>query len=69
VQGQASSEVQLDQDVRQVTRLLRRLHAHGLIAKIPRSRRWRVSLGGRRLMASAIKLREVAFPKLFAQAA
>jgi hypothetical protein len=45
------------------------LHAHGLIAKVPRSRRWRVSLGGRRLMASAIKLREVAFPKLFAQAA
>ena len=53
----------------QVTRLLCRLHAHGLIAKVPRSRRWRVSLGGRRLMASAIKLREVAFPKLFAQAA
>ena len=48
----------------QVTRLLRRLHAHGLIAKVPRSRRWRVSLGGRRLMPSAIKLREVAFPKL-----
>ena len=43
--------------------------SHGLIAKVPRSRRWRVSLGGRRLMASAIKLREVAFPKLFAQAA
>src|SRR5467141_274854 len=53
----------------QVTRLLRRLHAHGMIAKVPRSRRWRVSLGGRRLMATAIKLREVAFPKLFAQAA
>jgi hypothetical protein len=53
----------------QITRLLRRLHAHGLIAKIPRSRRWRVSFGGRRLMASAIKLREVAFPRLFAEAA
>ncbi len=26
----------------QVTRLLRRLHAHALIAKIPHSRRWRV---------------------------
>jgi hypothetical protein len=38
-------------------------------SKVPRSRRWRVSLGGRRLMASAIKLREVAFPKLFALAA
>jgi hypothetical protein len=58
-----------DKQPGQVTRLLRRLRAHGLVAKIPRSRRWRVSLGGRRLMASAIKLREVASPRLFAEAA
>jgi hypothetical protein len=38
-------------------------HAHRLIAKIARSRRCCVSLGGRRLMASAMNLREVAFPK------
>ena len=43
--------------------------ARGLIAKIPRSRRWRVSLSGRRTMTSAIKLREVAYPSLFAIAA
>ena len=53
----------------QVTRLLRRLHAHGLVAKIPHSRRWRVSLPGRRTMTTAIKLREVAYPSLFASAA
>ena len=53
----------------QVTRLFRRLHAHGLIAKIPRSRRFRVSLAGRRTMSTAIKLREVAYPALFATAA
>ncbi len=53
----------------QVTRLLRRLHAHRLIAKIPRSRRWRVSLSGRRVMAAAIKLREVAYASLYADAA
>ena len=53
----------------QVTRLFRRLHAHGLIAKIPRSHRWRVSLAGRRTMSTAIKLREVAYPNLFAAAA
>ena len=53
----------------QVTRILRRLHAHGLIAKIPHSRRWRVSLPGRRVMAAALKLREVAYPSLFADAA
>jgi len=53
----------------QVTRLLRRLHAHRLIAKIPHSRRWRVSLSGRRIMATALKLREVAYPSLYAEAA
>ena len=53
----------------QVTRLLRRLHAHGLVAKIPHSRRWMVSLAGRRTMTTAIKLREVAYPSLFAAAA
>jgi hypothetical protein len=53
----------------QVTRLLRRLHIHQLIAKIPRSRRWRVSRSGRRVMAGAVKLREVAYPSLCAEAA
>jgi hypothetical protein len=52
-----------------VTRLLRRLHAHGLVAKIPHSRRWWVSLAGRRTITTAIKLREVAYPNLFAAAA
>jgi hypothetical protein len=53
----------------QVTRLLRRLHVHGLVAKIPHSRRWRVSLARRRAMTTAIELRAVAFPSLFAAAA
>ena len=53
----------------QVTRLLRRLHVHHLIAKTPRSRRWRVSRNGRRVMAAAVKLREVAYPGLYAEAA
>ena len=53
----------------QGTRLLRRLHIHQRIAKIPRSRRWRVSRNGRRVMAAAVKLREVAYPSLDADAA
>jgi hypothetical protein len=53
----------------QVTRLLRRLHVHQLIAKIPRSRRWRVCLAGRRVMAAAVKLREVAYPAFYAKVA
>jgi len=36
---------------------------HHLIAKIPRSRRWRASRNGRRVMAAAVKLREVASPR------
>jgi hypothetical protein len=52
-----------------MTRLLRRFHAYGLIARIPHSRRWRVSFSGRRIMAAAIKLRDVACPGLYAAAA
>jgi hypothetical protein len=33
------------------------------------ARRWRVSLPGRRVMAAALKLREVAYPALYAEAA
>jgi len=53
----------------QVTRLLRRLHIHQLIAKIPHSRRWRLSVAGRRTLAAAIKLREVSYSSLYAEAA
>lgn len=38
-----------------ISRLLQILHAHQLIAKIPRSRRWKVSGKGQRLMVAAIQ--------------
>lgn len=38
-----------------VHRFLKRLHVRGLIARIPRSRRWRVSPNGHAFMAMAIK--------------
>jgi len=41
-----------------VSRLLKRLQVHGLIAKIPRSRRWRVSESGTRLIASILDIHE-----------
>jgi hypothetical protein len=50
-------------------RILSRLHMHGLVAKIPRSRRWRTTGMGRRLMTTAIQLREVNLPQLLALAA
>jgi len=47
-----------------VTRLLQRLHLHRLIAKVPRSRRWRVTQRGQTLMAAALKLHDVILPDL-----
>jgi len=39
-----------------VGRLLALLHAHRLIARIPRSRRWRVTVDGHRTMATILRL-------------
>jgi hypothetical protein len=46
-----------------VSRLVHRCHAHGLIAKVPHSRRWRVTRLGRVAMAASIQLREIKFPR------
>ena len=51
-----------------VTRILQRFHAHGLIAKIPHSRKWRTTRFGRRVMATAIQVRQLNFPQLLALA-
>ncbi len=53
----------------QVSRLLHRLHVHGLVAKIPRSRRWRVTAFGHNVMGTAVKLRQRDFPSLYPVAA
>ena len=37
----------------------------GLVAKIPRSRRWRVTHFGRAVMSAAVRLREDQFPDAF----
>ena len=52
-----------------VTRLLNRLHAHGYVAKIPRTHRWRVTDLGRAAMSAVIDVRENAFPAAFAKIA
>jgi hypothetical protein len=53
----------------QVSRLLKRLHLRGLLAKIPRSRRWRVTQLGHAVMSTAVLLREDHFPSAFLKAA
>ena len=45
-----------------VSRIFRRCHAHGLIAKIPHTRRWRVTGYGREVMGASLYLREHHFP-------
>jgi len=69
----AASVLHLHEDPKkgsaQVSRLLHRLHVHGLVAKIPRSRRWRVTAFGYSVMATAVKLRQRDFPSLYPVAA
>jgi hypothetical protein len=47
-----------------ISRLLKLLHVHKLIAKIPRSRRWRVTLKGYSLMAMVLKIHHENYPRL-----
>jgi len=53
----------------QVSRLVKRLHFRGLVAKIPRSRRWRITQLDHTVMSGAIQLREEEFPTAFLKAA
>ena len=49
-----------------IGRLLKRLHVRQLVAKIPRTRRWRVTLRGRLLLSRAIQLYHHTWPQLLA---
>ena len=48
-----------------VRRCFRRLQAHGLTAKIPRTRRWRVTNFGRDFMCTFLSLREHHLPNVY----
>jgi len=52
-----------------VTRLIQLLRAHGLVAKIPRTRRYRVTVQGELLMSAALKVKEIHLPKAINEAA
>jgi hypothetical protein len=47
-----------------VGRLLKRLHVRQLVAKIPRTRRWRVTERGRHLLGLAVQLYRQTWPEL-----
>jgi DNA-binding IclR family transcriptional regulator len=45
-----------------VARLIVKLRGHGLVAKVPRSRQYRVTLHGLRVMTAAIALHDDDYP-------
>ena len=49
-----------------VSRTFRRLHVHGLLAKIPRSRRWRLTERGNLLITMFLKCHHENYPQLLA---
>lgn len=48
-----------------VSRLIRQLRGHGLVAKVPRTRLYRVTPKGYRLMAASLTIRQVEFPQAY----
>ena len=48
-----------------VSRRISLLRAHGLVAKFPRSRRYRVTQRGQRFMSTVVHLRDTLFPSEF----
>jgi hypothetical protein len=65
----AASEQERRQRSVRVTRLLAKLHGHGLIAKVKGSRLYRVTENGTRLMSAAIYCRTKEFPTFVFQIA
>lgn len=56
------ADTQKKQKSAQVTRLLAKLRAHRLIAKIPRSFRYKVTIKGYRLIGATLKLKKIDLP-------
>jgi hypothetical protein len=52
-----------------VGRLLKRMHVRQLVAKVPRTRRWRVTARGRNLLGTAVQLYRRSWPELAANRA
>ncbi len=54
--GESSDPDERRRQANTVTRRLKRLHVRGLLAKIPRTRRWRVTDRGHRLLGAMVRL-------------
>jgi hypothetical protein len=56
LEGEATDPVVRRRHRAAVGRLLKRLHVRSLIAKVPRTRRWRVTEAGQRLLGAIVRL-------------
>ena len=64
--GEAPDPERRRRQATKVSRLFRRLHVHGLLAKIPRSRRWRLTDRGNLLLSTFLKCHHEKYPELLA---
>jgi hypothetical protein len=62
VYGDAKEQTQRRRESAAVGRQLKRLHVRGLIAKVPRSRRWRVTAKGHSMMGAVVRLYHLGLP-------
>lgn len=67
--GRARNKTQQRSQAAKVSRRLALLHAHGLIAKVPRSYRWQVTSKGRRTLTALLAARQADTDKLISLAA
>jgi hypothetical protein len=67
--GTAKTKQERHRQAARVTRRLALLHAHGLIAKVPRTHRWLVTEKGRRILTALLAARRATTEQLIALAA
>jgi hypothetical protein len=65
----ALDQIEAHRRCERVSRLIVKLRGHGLVAKIPRARRYRVTRYGQRVMTAAIAVHDDNFPARFIAAA
>jgi len=64
--GEPQSRILRKRHANRTGRLLKRLHVHGLIAKIPHSRRWRLTSRGTVVITAILKCHYEKYPELLA---
>lgn len=65
----AADETEARRRCQRTSRLITKLRGHGLVAKVPRRRLYRVTPYGQRFMAAALAVHDRTFPEAWAAAA